>query len=56
MVALNGRDFTSSTNTLGSIYIVRDPRNIISSMKNHYDFDDYSETFDFMINKKIYMG
>ena len=55
MVALNGRDFTSSTNTLGSIYIVRDPRNIISSMKNHYDFDDYSETFDFMVNKKKFI-
>ena len=55
MVALNGRDFTSSTNTLGSIYIVRDPRNIISSMKNHYDFEDYSKTFDFMINKKKFI-
>ena len=28
--------FTNSQNTLGAIYIVRDPRNVITSLKNHY--------------------
>ncbi len=55
MVPLNGRNFTSSANTLGAIYIVRDPRNIMSSMKNHYDFLGFSETLEFMLNKKKFI-
>ena len=35
-----GNQFTSSETTLGAIYIVRDPRNVLSSLKNHYSFDD----------------
>jgi hypothetical protein len=31
-----GHKFTTSSETLGAIYIVRDPRNVISSMSNHY--------------------
>ena len=29
-------DFTNLKNTLGVIYIVRDPRNVITSLKNHF--------------------
>ena len=35
-----GNEFTSSETTLGAVYIVRDPRNVITSIKNHYSFDD----------------
>jgi len=35
-----GNQFTSSETTLGAIYIIRDPRNVFSSIKNHYSFDD----------------
>ena len=35
-----GNQFTSPETTLGAIYIVRDPRNVITSLKNHYSFDD----------------
>jgi hypothetical protein len=37
-----GHKFTTSSETLGAIYIVRDPRNVISSMCNHYSmsFDE----------------
>ena len=35
-----GHQFTSPETTLGAIYIVRDPRNVLSSLKNHYSFDD----------------
>ena len=35
-----GNQFTSSETTLGAIYVVRDPRNVLSSLKNHYSFDD----------------
>ena len=55
LIALNNRLFTSEKTSLGAIYIVRDPRNILSSLKNHYDFKDYDETFEFMKNKKKYI-
>ena len=43
--------FTDPSNTLGAIYIVRDPRNIITSLKNHFSFKDYEETKKFLFNK-----
>ena len=55
LVAINNKNFTSEKTTLGAIYIVRDPRNILSSLKNHYDFKDYNETLEFMKNKKKYI-
>ena len=55
LVALNSRSFTTEKTTLGAIYIIRDPRNILSSLKNHYGFNDYNETFEFMKNKKKYI-
>ena len=30
-------DFTNKSNTLATIYIVRDPRNLVNSISNHYD-------------------
>ena len=47
--------FTNSDNTLGVIYIVRDPRNIISSIKNHYSLDNYekAKTMLFTSNQAI---
>ncbi len=39
----NNYEFTTAEETLGAIYIVRDPRNIITSMCNHYSFSlDYA--------------
>ena len=35
-----GNQFTTPETTLGAIYIVRDPRNVLTSLKNHYSFDD----------------
>ena len=43
-----GYRFTESSETLGGIYIVRDPRNVVSSMCNHY-----SMSFNEMYNKMI---
>ena len=34
-----GNNFTAKEQTIGAIYIVRDPRNVITSMCNHYSFD-----------------
>jgi len=35
-----GNEFTTAETTLGAVYIVRDPRNVLTSLKNHYSFDD----------------
>ena len=43
--------FTNSKNTLGVIHIVRDPRNIISSIKNHYHHDNLEESKKFIFDE-----
>ena len=48
--------FTNTKNTLGVIYIVRDPRNIITSLKNHFFLNSYDEAFEMMIDKKRWIG
>ncbi len=53
----NGKHtFTNNTNSLGVIYVVRDPRNIITSIKNHYDFIDYNGALNFLLNDKNVIG
>ena len=37
---LNDYDFTNSENSIGCLYVIRDPRNIFTSIKNHYQLDD----------------
>ncbi len=39
-----GNSFTSKDISLGAIYIVRDPRNVITSMSNHYSLN-YQQAF-----------
>ena len=51
MCEINGNRFTNSTNTLAAIYITRDPRNLITSLSNHYKLT-LDGAFEFMINKK----
>ena len=50
---LNGNQFTNTKNTIGCIYIVRDPRNVITSLKNHFEMNDI-EALEFMLNKNKY--
>ena len=38
--AYQGNNFTSPEYTLGAINIVRDPRNVITSLMNHYSIDE----------------
>ena len=35
-----GNEFTSPETSLGAIYIIRDPRNVFTSIKNHYSLDN----------------
>jgi len=39
LVKLGQNDFTNKKNTLGCIYIVRDPRNVLDSMSRHFQID-----------------
>ncbi len=52
--AINNVNFTNKKNTIGAIYIVRDPRNIITSLQNHYELST-EEALDFMLNEKKYI-
>ena len=47
--------FTDLKNTAGCIYIVRDPRNIITSIKNHYELST-EEALNFLKNEKNIIG
>ena len=44
--------FTNTDTTLGVIHIVRDPRNIITSLKNHFNFNDYNHALNFLLDEK----
>ena len=45
-----GNKFTTKQQTLGAIYIIRDPRNVITSLTHHYSLE-YSEAFKHMIDE-----
>jgi hypothetical protein len=49
---IDKNSFTNHKNTLGAIYIVRDPRNVITSVKNHFNHNSYEEAKDFIFNEK----
>ena len=47
--------FTNKNNTLGTIYVVRDPRNLINSFTNHYSIDKNTAK-NFITSKKSVTG
>ena len=53
LVKIGQNDFTNKTNTLGGIYIVRDPRNVLDSMSRHFQID-YDKALDVMQNERNY--
>tara|TARA_B100001248_G_C27369204_1_gene450742 strand:+ start:789 stop:1637 length:849 start_codon:yes stop_codon:yes gene_type:complete len=52
--AIENNNFTNKSNTIGAIYIVRDPRNIITSIQNHYELD-IDKALKFMLSEKKYI-
>ena len=50
LLPFEGNKFTSKKETLGAIYIVRDPRNIITSMTHHYSLD-YENALNYMLDE-----
>ena len=51
---LNNFNFTDKENSIGCIYIVRDPRNVFTSLKNFYEMND-DQAFKWMTNKNQYI-
>jgi hypothetical protein len=51
LCTINGYNFTDKDNTLAAIYIVREPRNIITSLANHYDIS-IDHAYNFLTNKR----
>jgi len=45
-----GNKFTTNNQTIGAIYIVRDPRNLITSLTHHYSLT-YEEAYNKLMNK-----
>ena len=52
--AINGNSFTDKSNTIGALYIIRDPRNIFTSLQNHYELTQ-DEALKFMLNEKKFI-
>ena len=53
LVKLGSNDFTNKRNTLGGIYIVRDPRNVLDSVSRHYQID-YENALKLMQDEKSF--
>ena len=49
---INNYSFTDYNNTLGTIHILRDPRNVISSLLNHYNLENLESACKFMFNEE----
>ena len=55
LISMKDHNFTYPQYVLGIIYIVRDPRNIITSMKNYHEFKTYNECLEFMQNDQAHV-
>tara|TARA_B100000780_G_scaffold138724_1_gene97114 strand:+ start:246 stop:1082 length:837 start_codon:yes stop_codon:yes gene_type:complete len=52
----NNFSFTDEKNTLGVIHIIRDPRNVITSILNYFNRDDYMHALEFISDPKRCIG
>lgn len=48
--------FTNYENSVGVIHIVRDPRNVITSILDYYNKENYQEALNFLIDKGKVVG
>ncbi len=51
LCSLENNSFTNKSNTKGIIYVVRDPRNLVTSISHHYSLS-VEDSFEFISNKK----
>ena len=54
LVKINQNDFTNQKNTLGGVYIVRDPRNVLDSMSRHFQIN-HDKALNVMLNEKNFI-
>ena len=52
---IDNHNFTNKKNTLATIYIVRDPRNLVNSISNHYN-KTLEESKEFLFTPKLIGG
>ena len=52
--AINNSKFTDKKNTIGCIYVLRDPRNVLTSLQNHYEMSK-EESLNFMLNENKFI-
>ena len=52
---VNNYNFTDKDNTCGCIYIVRDPRNVITSVKNYFE-QNYDEALEFLLDERAILS
>ena len=53
--SVNNYNFTDRDNTCGCIYIVRDPRNVITSVKNYFE-QNYDEALKFLLDERAILS
>ena len=53
---LGEKTFTDKENTMGVLHIVRDPRNVITSLKNHFNKKNYEDALIFLKDEKKSIG
>ena len=56
MCNITNKSFTNYKNTFGVIYIVRDPRNVITSILNHFSKKNYLEAMNFLFDEHKIIG
>ena len=56
LCSLGKDNFTDKKNTLGAIYIVRDPRNVISSILYHFNLSNTEEALNFIKREDKFIG
>lgn len=54
LASINGHKFTDPNKTIGAIYVVRDPRNVVTSFAYHMSLD-IDQAVDIIINSKQFM-
>ena len=53
LAKINNNNFTDFKNTLGAIYVIRDPRNVVTSFAHHYQIDS-DEATKCLLNEKFW--
>ena len=51
---INNNNFTNKENSLGGVYIIRDPRNVITSLKNHFELST-DQALNFMVSENKFI-